>query len=94
MKSRKVICPCCGCVTLQNRGYYEICHVCFWEDEPVASEYPDEVFGSNHISLNEARKNYQKFGACEQDALPYVNKPTGEEIPSEQSVENGEKPET
>ena len=87
MKSKKVICPCCGCVTLQNRGYYEICHVCFWEDEPVASEYPDEVFGANgDLSLNQARQNYQRFGACEQGALPYVNKPIAEEIPAKENT--------
>ncbi len=61
MKSKKVICPRCGCVTLKERGYYEICHACYWESEPIASECADEVFGANGISLNEAKNNYQRF---------------------------------
>ncbi|SMP03937.1 CPCC family cysteine-rich protein [Chryseobacterium profundimaris] len=27
-----VQCYCCGYYTLEERGHYEICPVCFWED--------------------------------------------------------------
>lgn len=30
---RKFACPCCGCLTLEERGGYDICPVCFWEDD-------------------------------------------------------------
>lgn len=30
---RKFTCPCCGCLTLDERGGYDICPVCFWEDD-------------------------------------------------------------
>jgi hypothetical protein len=26
-------CPCCGYYTLDGRGGYDICPVCFWEDD-------------------------------------------------------------
>lgn len=26
-------CPCCGYLTLDERGEFEICNVCFWEDD-------------------------------------------------------------
>jgi Cysteine-rich CPCC len=26
-------CPCCGFLTLDERGGYDICPVCFWEDD-------------------------------------------------------------
>jgi len=26
-------CPCCGYLTLPERGAYDICPVCFWEDD-------------------------------------------------------------
>jgi len=29
----KYACPCCGCLTLDERGEYDICPVCFWEDD-------------------------------------------------------------
>lgn len=29
----KTICLCCGYKTIDNRGDYDICPVCFWEDE-------------------------------------------------------------
>ena len=29
----KFTCPCCGCLTLNERGAYDICPVCFWEDD-------------------------------------------------------------
>lgn len=30
---RKLACLCCGCFTLDERGGYDICPVCFWEDD-------------------------------------------------------------
>lgn len=29
----KFTCPCCGYRTLNERGAYDICPVCFWEDD-------------------------------------------------------------
>ena len=26
-------CPCCGYKTLNEKGGYDICPICFWEDE-------------------------------------------------------------
>ncbi len=33
MKKKKVICLCCGYRTLDERGAFDICPVCFWEDD-------------------------------------------------------------
>lgn len=33
MKKDKVICLCCGYRTLDERGAFDICPVCFWEDD-------------------------------------------------------------
>ena len=70
-------CPCCGNYTLWERRYnYEICPVCFWEDDvvPVAG-------GANGISLREAQENYRKMGAMDEASLGSVRKPTPEELP-------------
>jgi hypothetical protein len=50
-------CPCCGFRTLldEERGSYEICGVCAWEDDFVQYRDPDYRGGANAESLNEAR---------------------------------------
>lgn len=55
-------CPCCGFPTLTARGYYQICPICFWEDEGQDDHDADEVAGLNSdYSLTEARKNFKKY---------------------------------
>ncbi len=51
---------------------YEICEVCFWEDEEIQLEDTDYDGGANKVSLRQAQKNYQQFGACEEDMIPNV----------------------
>lgn len=38
-------CPCCRYKTLYGRGGYEICKVCFWEDDGQDDHDADEVRG-------------------------------------------------
>jgi hypothetical protein len=56
-------CPCCGEFTLSEKGAYEICPVCFWEDDPVQLSNPSYAGGANAVSLIQARENWlvQKF---------------------------------
>ncbi len=76
------LCPCCGCRSLQAPpGLYEICPVCFWEDDPRQRENPAYAGGANGLSLVEARENYARFGACEERLLPLVRPPLPEEQP-------------
>lgn len=78
---RKAKCPCCGYYTCDpyNLGCYDICPVCFWEDESAENDNPEEVSEVNHISLVEARKNFIEFGACKKEMLKYVRKPNDDE---------------
>lgn len=68
-------CHCCGYYTLSCTGEYDICPVCFWEDDPYQKEFPDDAEGANRVSLNQARKNYAEFGACEKRFIDNVRKP-------------------
>lgn len=51
-------CPCCKHKTIEELGYYEICPVCGWEDDPVQSADPDFSGGANTLSLNEAKQEF------------------------------------
>jgi hypothetical protein len=81
-------CQCCGCLTLSedDRGSYEICPICFWEDDYVQNRDPDFRGGANVPSLNEARRNYARFGAIEERWLPNVRPPRAGERPAEHSA--------
>lgn len=52
-------------LTLDERGGFEICPVCFWEDDGQDDHDADVVRGGPNaeLSLTEARENYAQFGA-------------------------------
>jgi hypothetical protein len=77
----KYACPCCGHKTFYRppNGTYDLCEVCFWEDDGVQFEDPDYEGGANKVSLRQAQKNYLKFGACEEEAISSVRSATDEE---------------
>ena len=76
-------CPCCGYCTLNDRGGYDICPVCFWEDDDPTEVFdqpaPDRPRGPNHVQLWQARENYLAFGASEERIKEYVRPPRPEE---------------
>jgi Cysteine-rich CPCC len=81
MEEKKFTCVCCGYKTLPNPPrYHDICEICFWESDDSSPDYPDEISSPNHISLIEAQKNFLKFGACTEDMIQYVRKPTQQDI--------------
>ncbi|WP_199405237.1 MULTISPECIES: CPCC family cysteine-rich protein [Corallincola] len=56
-------CPCCDYFTLDQRDRYEICPVCYWEDEPLLDER--EASSANlGMALADARINFLAIGAC------------------------------
>ncbi|PFR99412.1 hypothetical protein COK55_32640 [Bacillus cereus] len=54
----KYTCPCCGYKTLEEEppGTFDICSICFWEDDNVQFDDPDYEGGANEESL----RKYQK----------------------------------
>lgn len=77
-------CPCCKYLTLKERGGYEICPVCYWEDDGQDDPYADQVRGgpNYHLSLTQARENYKAFGAVEERLRQYARTPNDDELPS------------
>jgi hypothetical protein len=75
-------CPCCGYLTLGERGSYEICPICSWEDDGQDNHDADEVRGGPNykLSLTQARQNYREFGACCKRNLTHVRQPRPDEL--------------
>ncbi|MGV3553557.1 CPCC family cysteine-rich protein [Rhizobium sp.] len=53
-------CPCCRLPTLEQRNMFDVCVVCFWEDDGQDDIHADEVWhGPNgDYSLARARQNF------------------------------------
>lgn len=69
-------CACCGYKTIDEKGCYEICPVCYWEDDSVQEADPWLKGGANKPSLYEAQENYRKYGAMEERFISNVRVPS------------------
>lgn len=78
-------CPCCGCKTINRRGDFDICPVCYWEDDGQDDHDADLIRGGPNggLSLTVARSNYCRFGACEERFVDKVRLPEHHELPGE-----------
>lgn len=78
----KYTCPCCGYKSLDEEptDTYEICKICFWEDDGVQFRDPDYEGGANEVSLRQGQVNFIKFGACEERFIEFVRNPTINDI--------------
>jgi hypothetical protein len=64
-------CPGCGYPTLSERGSYEICEVCNWEDDNQDDKEADVVWGgpNRNLSLTENRVNIGRILNKNADSL-------------------------
>ncbi|MET7778114.1 CPCC family cysteine-rich protein [Streptomyces sp. NPDC005388] len=76
-------CPCCGFITLAERGAYEICPVCLWEDDGQDEHDADAIRGGPNrgLSLRGARRNFHDVGACDDRRTRFVHEPLPHEHP-------------
>ncbi|TKD13349.1 hypothetical protein E8A74_02045 [Polyangium fumosum] len=65
-------CPCCGYVSLPERGMSLICLVCFWEDDAFIGNELDGYSLCNKMTLRQARANFIEIGACDAEMLVHV----------------------
>jgi hypothetical protein len=73
-------CPCCGYLVFDDGpGSYDVCPICFWEDDLVQLRFADMAGGANAVSLRERQRNYATVGACEEGAVGYVRQPTADD---------------
>jgi len=59
----KYLCPCCFMPTLDSRADYDICTICFWEDDGQDTDDAADIRGgpNGNYSLSEARENFEKY---------------------------------
>ena len=51
---------------------WELCPVCFWEDDPGQLHWPETPWGANGYSLIEGQQNYAQAGASHSEFLSKV----------------------
>lgn len=54
------ICPCCRYLTLTSRGNYDICPLCYWEDDGKSFNELDNYSYVNHSTLRAYRKKFEE----------------------------------
>ncbi|WP_228376150.1 CPCC family cysteine-rich protein [Chryseobacterium sp. BLS98] len=65
-------CPCCNFKTIFEKGNYQICPVCFWEDDGNTDDM--KTSSANHMTLKEAKENFKSKGAISDQFLKFVDK--------------------
>jgi hypothetical protein len=69
-------CPCCGFEVYDSPpGSYDICPICYWEDDAQQLFFPLNQGGANQCSLVEAQVNFVQFGACTRSVSKNVRLP-------------------
>lgn len=55
------MCPVCGKHRFTGYGSFDICKFCGWEDDNLMEDNSDYSGGTNDLSLNDYRKEYQNL---------------------------------
>lgn len=71
-------CPCCGYRTLPERGAYDLCPVCWWEDDAAETD-AESLIGPNGTTLAEGQRLYQRYGASVLHGVHQVRPPAPNE---------------
>lgn len=73
-------CPCCGYLVFSEQpGSYDICPICFWEDDVSQLRFPTMAGGANRPSLQEAQATFATIGAIEDRLLEHVRAVTADD---------------
>ena len=82
MLPEKLPCLVCGNLTITARGAFDICPVCHWEDEGDIKNADIPSHGPNGVlSLQQARLNFKKYGAVEEQFVDLVRAAQTDGIP-------------
>ncbi|MGB6962400.1 MAG: CPCC family cysteine-rich protein [Candidatus Acidiferrum sp.] len=68
-------CPCCGYLVFTGPpGSYDICPICFWEDDLSQLRFV-RTDGANRVSLTQAQRGFANDGVSESKFKKHVRKP-------------------
>ena len=78
----KFRCPCCGYFTfeIEPNNTFELCPVCFWEDDGVQLNDPNYEGGANQVSLIQARANFKIYKSSEERFVEFTRNPDYDEL--------------
>ena len=80
MKPPLYPCACCGYpMFAELPGSYDICAICFWEDDAVQLRWPTLEGGANAPSLIDSQRNFMRFSAMEERFAGNVRAPAADE---------------
>lgn len=82
-KIKRYPCPCCNYKTFTepiSECLGDICGVCYWEIDFFIKDDNSPSSANHGLSLNQARENFKKFGACEKSLIDCVRKPFNYEL--------------
>ncbi len=68
-------CPCCQYKTLSVNSMYDVCPVCYWQDDPIQNQLSDFEGGANEVSLQQAKENYNQYSAVQKELMQFIRKP-------------------
>ena len=90
---RKFACPCCGYLVLEEKFCWNICPICYWEDDPLQIADPWYEGGAKLPNLKKSQENFRSFGVMEQRFAKYVRPPTSDDLmdPAWRPVESADK---
>jgi hypothetical protein len=74
-------CPCCGFKTLHGRAGFELCPVCWWEDDGQDEHDAGQVRGgpNGNLSLTDARRNFALYKTFDPQFATNVRQPQNDE---------------
>ncbi|MCA9038884.1 MAG: hypothetical protein KDA65_00915 [Planctomycetaceae bacterium] len=60
----KYTCIICGYKTLDGRYDWDICPICFWEDDVLYDGQDSDSPANGGLNISQAQANFMIFGAC------------------------------
>lgn len=64
-------CQCCGYNTIESFADYDICPVCFWEDDGTTTDA--KYSSANKMTLKLAKRNFLRFGASSERRKEFID---------------------